>query len=232
MATNNSCDYAPTQYNVQTGGASGTLNNVAPSATSGVPVISQGAAAQPIFGTAVVAGGGTGLTSATAYAVLCGGTTSTGAFQSIASVGTSGQALLSNGAGALPTFQALTSTMMLGASGTGGLHSTVKQWIAPFGSTVSTTQAAADMVVPFSGTVSNLYVRLSANSSTSNVTVTVNKNGVNTVLVATCTANTTGTFSDTSDSFTVVAGDRIQFELSAGSVASSTTGNISVQYVH
>jgi len=52
-----------------------------------------------------VAGGGTGVASATAYAVLCGGTTATGAFQSIASVGTSGQVLTSNGAGALPTFQ-------------------------------------------------------------------------------------------------------------------------------
>jgi hypothetical protein len=53
----------------------------------------------------LVAGGGTGLSSATAYAVLCGGTTSTGAFQSVSSVGTSGQVLTSNGAGALPTFQ-------------------------------------------------------------------------------------------------------------------------------
>lgn len=49
--------------------------------------------------------GGTGLTSTTAYAVLCGGTTSTGNLQSIASVGTTGQVLTSNGAGALPTFQ-------------------------------------------------------------------------------------------------------------------------------
>ncbi len=53
-----------------------------------------------------VADGGTGLSSATAYAVLCGGTTSTGAFQSIASVGTATHVLTSNGAGALPTFQA------------------------------------------------------------------------------------------------------------------------------
>lgn len=52
-----------------------------------------------------VADGGTGLSSTTAYAVLCGGTTSTAALQSIASVGTSGQVLTSNGAGALPTFQ-------------------------------------------------------------------------------------------------------------------------------
>lgn len=53
-----------------------------------------------------VAGGGTGVASLTAYAVVCGGTTSTGAVQSIASVGTSGHVLTSNGAGALPTFQA------------------------------------------------------------------------------------------------------------------------------
>lgn len=49
--------------------------------------------------------GGTGITTATAYAVLCGGTTSTGAFQSVASVGTAGQVLTSNGASALPSFQ-------------------------------------------------------------------------------------------------------------------------------
>lgn len=53
--------------------------------------------------------GGTGASSSTAYAVICGGTTSTGAHQSIASVGTSGQVLTSNGAGALPTFQTSTS---------------------------------------------------------------------------------------------------------------------------
>jgi hypothetical protein len=56
-------------------------------------------------GTLPVAAGGTGITSATTYALLCGGTTSTGPFQSVASVGTAGQLLTSNGAGALPTFQ-------------------------------------------------------------------------------------------------------------------------------
>jgi microcystin-dependent protein len=53
-----------------------------------------------------VASGGTGVSSNTAYAVLCGGTTSTNPIQSIASVGTAGQVLTSNGAGALPTMQA------------------------------------------------------------------------------------------------------------------------------
>lgn len=58
----------------------------------------------------IVGEGGTGLTSTTAYAVICGGTSSTGALQSISSVGTSGQVLTSNGASALPTFQASGST--------------------------------------------------------------------------------------------------------------------------
>lgn len=52
-----------------------------------------------------VAQGGTGVTSTTAYAVLCGGTTTTNPLQSIASVGSAGQVLTSNGAGTLPTFQ-------------------------------------------------------------------------------------------------------------------------------
>ena len=52
-----------------------------------------------------VSNGGTGRTSATEYSVICGGVTSGGAHQSVASVGTSGQVLTSNGAGALPTFE-------------------------------------------------------------------------------------------------------------------------------
>lgn len=53
--------------------------------------------------------GGTGITSATAYAVLVGGTTSVNPFQSVASVGTAGQVLTSNGAGAKPSFQAVSA---------------------------------------------------------------------------------------------------------------------------
>jgi len=48
MATNNSCDYSPTQYNVQSGGANGTLNNISPS-TSGYVLTSNGGSAQPTF---------------------------------------------------------------------------------------------------------------------------------------------------------------------------------------
>jgi hypothetical protein len=94
-----------TQYNTLVGGAtSSTIVNVAPSATVGVPLVSQGSAANPSFSTAVVAGGGTGVVSTTAYGVICGGTTSTGNFQN-AGAGTAGQVLTSNGAAAVPSFQ-------------------------------------------------------------------------------------------------------------------------------
>lgn len=66
--------FGTTQYNVQVGNATGSLSSIAPSATSGVPFISQGAAANPVFGTVTVPGGGTGATSLTG--VLIGNGTS------------------------------------------------------------------------------------------------------------------------------------------------------------
>ena len=57
--TINPSDQTITQYNLQTGGANNLLNNIAPSATIGVPVISQGSSSQPVYGTMTVAGGET-----------------------------------------------------------------------------------------------------------------------------------------------------------------------------
>lgn len=51
-----------------------------------------------------VSSGGLGTSSLTAYTPLCGGTTSTGAVQSVSSTGSSGAVLVSGGASALPTF--------------------------------------------------------------------------------------------------------------------------------
>ena len=225
---------AATQYNVQVGGSStSTLASIAPSATSGVPLISQGSSSNPTFGTAVVAGGGTGLTSATAYAVLCGGTTSTGAFQSIASVGTSGQVLTSNGAGALPTFQAASggsSGSMIGVAratlnNTGGVR-----WISVYSSSLTNTQSIAEFAIPLNGTFSNLYVNIDTNANSVNGTVTVNRNGSNTSIVATVTALTTGVFSDTSHSQAFSAGDTIQFEMSQATTG-TFAGTISLKFV-
>lgn len=65
--------------------------------------------------------GGSGRSSSTAFAVICGGTTSTAAHQSVASVGTAGQALVSNGAGALPSFQTIDGNTLDEAYDQGGV---------------------------------------------------------------------------------------------------------------
>lgn len=93
---------AATIHNLMIGNGTSPFTLLPPSATSGIPLISQGAASDPAFGTAVVSGGGTGNTTFTAYSVICAGTTATGAFQNVSGVGTLNQVLISQGAGALP----------------------------------------------------------------------------------------------------------------------------------
>jgi hypothetical protein len=96
-----------------------------------------------VTGTLPVANGGTGRTTNTAYAVICGGTTTGGAEQSIASVGTTGQVLTSNGAGALPTFQ----TPAGGAAFPSGTRMSFQQTSAPTGWTKDTTAAINDSII-------------------------------------------------------------------------------------
>jgi len=98
---------------------------------------------------AQVAMGGTGVASNTAYTVLCGGTTTTNPIQSIASVGTTGQVLTSNGAGALPTFQA--------AGGGSG-------FVVGQGRTISTTATSTTTGLDYTGktpTTANTVLLLS-----------------------------------------------------------------------
>lgn len=94
-----------TNHAVLVGAGTATITKVAPSATAGVPLISNGSSSDPSFGTALVAGGGTGQTTLGNHSVLVGAGTS--AVTSIAT-GTSGQVLTSNGASADPSFQTLT----------------------------------------------------------------------------------------------------------------------------
>ena len=85
---------ALTAHDLIIGNGTSAATLLAPSATSGVPLISQGASSDPAYGTAVVAGGGTGLTTLTANNVILGNGTS--AVQFVAP-GASGNILTSNG---------------------------------------------------------------------------------------------------------------------------------------
>jgi hypothetical protein len=133
-----------------TGSTSTTFVNAATNVTGTLPIANGGTgsssttfvnAATNVTGTLPVANGGTGATTQTAYAVLAGGTTSTGAYQSIASVGTAGQVLTSNGAGALPTFQAA------GGGFPSGTRMSFQQTSAPTGWTKDTTAAINDAIL-------------------------------------------------------------------------------------
>jgi len=98
----NGTDYVKVAGTVNTGVTSfqTSLSGLTPSTST--------TGAVTLAGTLGVANGGTGLTTTTAYSVVFTGTTGTGNFQASAGPGTTGYILTSNGAGALPTFQAST----------------------------------------------------------------------------------------------------------------------------
>lgn len=92
--------------------------------------------------------GGTGNSSFTPYAVICGGTTSGGNLQSIADVGTAGYLLISNGPGALPTFQ---NGVASGIINTGALNDLAYYSVNPTGKTLSAITTADNAVLITSG---------------------------------------------------------------------------------
>jgi hypothetical protein len=154
-----------------------------------------------VTGTLPVANGGTGVASATAYALLAGGTTTTGPFQSIASVGTAGQVLTSNGAGALPTFQAAS----------GGVTT------ISFGSTGLTPSTATSGAVSVAGT---LAIANGGTGSTSTTYCSLTANVTGTLPVA-----NGGTGATTITANSVILGNGTS-ALNANLVAPGTAGNV------
>jgi len=193
-----------TQYGTVVAGASNAVTSVAPSATSGVPLISQGSSSNPAYGTAVVAGGGTGIATATAYSLIAAGTTATGAFQ-VVGTGSTGQILTSGGSAALPTWstiQALawidqTSTTVTAAINTGYICTSTASALITF--TLPST-AAEGSVIAIAGKSSGGW-KLNQPASTtihwSGVSTTTGTGGslasttqYDTVMIVCSTANT------------------------------------------
>lgn len=106
-----------TNHDVVIGAGTTAPAFAAPSATAGVPLVSQGSSSNPAFGVAVVAGGGTGLATLTAHAVMLGEGTGNVAF---AAPSTVGQVLTSNGATSDPSFQAIPASGLVATGATNG----------------------------------------------------------------------------------------------------------------
>ena len=101
-----------TNHNVLVGAGTATITDVPPSATVGVALVSTGAAADPAFGTVVVAGGGTGAVTLTG--VLTGNGTSAVTANAVTQHGV----LLGGAANAVSSLGvAATGTVLAGVTG-------------------------------------------------------------------------------------------------------------------
>mgnify|MGYP000930239337 CR=1 FL=1 len=124
--------------------------------------------------------GGTGDTSLTAYAVLAGGTTSTGPVQSLASVGTAGQVLTSNGAGSLPSFQNATDTALTRTAVGAGAYTTLAtdQYIGK----TSITGGGDTITLIAAATVGGRFYHIKDESGTAGTdNITIDGNGAETI---------------------------------------------------
>ena len=160
--------------------SAGTTTTVLHGNASGAPTFGAVSLTADVTGTLPVANGGTGVATLTAYAPIFGGTTGTGAVQS-GTVGSAGQVLTSNGAGALPTFQNAagggswvyigSATATPGASSfaiNSGFSSTYDVYVAVLSNfTCSSTQGSVNIQLEIGGSFQTSGYRYSAEGTNS-----------------------------------------------------------------
>lgn len=168
--------------------------------------------------------GGSGDASLTAYAVVCGGTTSTGALQSIAGLGSSGDVLTSNGAGALPTFQApsgggLGYSLFAVTFSSSPADATTYFLSMSQAMTTYTASGNADtrLYIPKAGTITACYGVVTVGGtlgSAGSSTLSIRLNNTTDTTVSSSIAMTaaSNTFNNSGLSISVSAGDYIEFK--------------------
>ena len=153
--------------------ASGTLVNTAVTTLSdlvSVGALSSGSLASG-FTAVTVPIGGTGNDTFTAYSVICAGTTSTGAFQNVSGLGTSGYILTSNGPSALPTWQA-------NGGGGGGVTTIDGDSGSVTGSTITITGGSTGLTTTGSSTTLTIGGLLALAYGGTNHAITASAGGI------------------------------------------------------
>jgi hypothetical protein len=173
-----------------------------------------------------------GGTNATSMATVDGTAYFDGTKVVVTATGTALQVLTSNGAGMVPTYQTPSA-----GSGMSILGITNQNQISPnqplsntgsdaytaiFGFQRTDVSSANNLTIcPVSGTLSNMYVYITQNNSTTNIAVTMMVNGSASAITVTVPATSTGLFSDTTHTAAITAGQSTQLK-----VQQATTGNI------
>src|SRR4028119_2488937 len=113
-------------------------------------------------------------------------------------------------------------------TGTISSGTTVNFWLGTSILDDDSTEANRQVTWRSPTTLSRLYVRVTANSINSgNTTLFVRNNGVNTTLTVSISAGSVGEFEDTTNSASVVAGDRLNYRL----ITSGTSGSITISVI-
>ena len=99
--------------------------------------------------------------------------------------------------------------------------------------TTNSTEANRQVIIPVAGTIKNLYVLTSTTQSAGGSQVcTVRKNGANTAIVATIAASAVaGTFSDTTNSVSVAAGDKLSLQVQNNAATGTAATIVSVAII-
>jgi hypothetical protein len=89
------------------------------------------------------------------------------------------------------------------------------------------TESVRQVTYRTPGTISKLYIRITANSTVTNSTLTVRKNAIDTAMTLTIPASTSGVFEDTTNTVTVAAADKLNYKTITGNPGTMTVSIIS-----
>ena len=99
--------------------------------------------------------------------------------------------------------------------------------------TTNSVEASRQVIIPVAGTIKNLYVLTASTQSANNSQVcTLRKNGASTAITTTIPASAlAGTFSDTTNSVSVAAGDRLSLQVQNNAASGTAAQIVSVAII-